>query len=69
MTSRIRTLLQAVRSYWFKVTGQKDVYQKHAVGVFLHDPGAQRPRDLDDPFYDPKVQARVGDAISNATKK
>lgn len=69
MTSRTRTLLQAVRRYWFKFTGQKHSHQNHAAGVFLHDPGAQRPHDLDDPFYDPKVQARVGDAISRATLK
>jgi hypothetical protein len=67
--SRTRTLSQAVRRYWFKVTRQKDHHQNHAAGVFLHDPGAQRPHDLDDPFYDPKVQARVGDAISRATQK
>lgn len=69
MTSRTRTLSEAVRRYWFKITGQKGFHQNRAAGVFLHDPGAQRPQDLDDPFYDPKVQARVGDAISNATLK
>ena len=69
MTSRTRTLSQAVRRYWFKVTGQKDFHPNQAAGIFLHDPGAQRPHDLDDPFHDPNVQARVGDAISSATQK
>jgi hypothetical protein len=68
MTSVTRTLSQAIRRYWFKVTGQKD-FRNNPAGVFLHDPGAQRPHDLDDPFNDPKVQARIGDAISSATQK
>lgn len=69
MTSRTRTLSDAVRRYWFKVTGQSDFHHSHASGVFLHDPRAERPHNLDDPFHDPKVQARIGDAISNATLK
>jgi hypothetical protein len=69
MTSRTRTLSQAVRTYWFKVTGQKDRHQNNAAGVFLHDPAAERPHNLDDPFHDPKVQARVGEAISSAMRK
>jgi hypothetical protein len=65
-TSRARTLLQRVGKYWSKFTRQK----KHAAaGVVLHDPGAQGPHDLDDPFFDPKVQARIGDAIANATQR
>ncbi|MFL6305096.1 MAG: hypothetical protein ACJ72H_16315 [Candidatus Sulfotelmatobacter sp.] len=68
MTSRTRTFSRAVRRYWFKLTGQ-NFHQNHADGVFLHDPGADQPHDLDDPFYDSKVQARIGDAISSATQK
>lgn len=63
-----RNLSQAVRKYWFKLTGRKHSYQKHPE-VFLHDPGAERPHDLDYPFYDPKVQARVGDTISKARQE
>ena len=69
MTSVTRTLSRAIRRYWFKATGQNDFLRNHPAGVFLHDPGAQRPHDLDDPFSDNKVQARIGDAISNATQK
>jgi hypothetical protein len=66
-TSRARTLLQRAGKYWSKFTGQN---KKHAsAGVVLHDPGAQGPHDLDDPFFDPKVQARIGDAIASATQK
>ena len=63
------SLARTVRVFWFTITGRKD----RAAGspnVFVHDPGAQGPRDLDDPFIDPKVQSRIGDVIAkNAPKK
>jgi hypothetical protein len=34
--------------------------------VVLHDPAARRPHDLDDPFFDEKVQIRMGDLIAHA---
>ena len=37
--------------------------------VILHDPAASKPHDLDDPFFDRKVQEQVGQAIANATQK
>ena len=37
--------------------------------VLLHDPAASRPHDLDDPFFDPKVQRRVADFIAGADRK
>jgi hypothetical protein len=36
--------------------------------VFLHDPQADKPKDLDDPFHDNRVQARVAEAIARATR-
>ena len=38
-------------------------------GVIAHDPDASRPHDLDDPFFDSKVQERIGDAIAKAAQK
>ena len=35
----------------------------------VHDPAAQRPHDLDDPFFEAKVQKRVGDLIANAVRE
>jgi hypothetical protein len=64
MSIAARNLSQAIRKYWFKLIGRK-----HHTEVFLHDPGAERPHDLDYPFYDPKVQARVGDTISKARQE
>jgi hypothetical protein len=34
--------------------------------VVVHDPAAQRAHDLDDPFFDDKVQTRIGDVIAHA---
>jgi hypothetical protein len=35
--------------------------------VFIHDPQAHKPRNLDDPFIDPKAQERVGQWIARAS--
>jgi hypothetical protein len=36
--------------------------------VFLHDPAAGRPKNLDNPFHDAEAQERVGDFIARATR-
>jgi hypothetical protein len=37
--------------------------------VLLHDPAASRPHDLDDPFFDPKVQKRVAEMIAGTARE
>ncbi len=37
--------------------------------VIIHDPAAEKAHDLDDPFFDDKVQTRIGDVIANAKHK
>ena len=37
--------------------------------VIIHDPGASKPHDLDDPFFDKRVQELVGTTIANAARK
>jgi hypothetical protein len=37
--------------------------------VIVHDPAALRAHDLDDPFFDDKVQTRMADVISSAGHK
>jgi hypothetical protein len=37
--------------------------------VIIHDPGAAKPHDLDDPFFDNRVQELVGTTIANAARK
>lgn len=69
MAGPVCALLQAVRYVWFAVTGQKHSACEPAVpAVVLHDPAAQRPHDLDDPFFDPKVQVRIADVIASAVQ-
>jgi hypothetical protein len=36
-------------------------------GVVLHDPDAQKPKDLDNPFYTAGSQERVGNLIARST--
>jgi len=38
-------------------------------GVVFHDPESHKPHNLDDPFFDKKVQERIADVISSATQK
>ena len=36
--------------------------------VVEHDPASERPRDLDDPFFDVIVQRRVAEALAAAAQ-
>ena len=61
---------QAVRNFWSAMTGQQPAREALPPEVIVHDPGAQRPHDLDDPFFDPKVQSRMAGVIAdNAQRK
>ena len=64
-------LVQYFRDFWTALTRTKPSNGKDTLPeVFIHDPAAQRPHDLDDPYFDPKVQSRMADLISkNAAKK
>ena len=63
-------LVQRVRDFWCAMTGQRSARQAPLPEVIVHDPGAERPHDLDDPFFDPKVQSRMAGVIAdNAAKK
>lgn len=64
-------LSQTIRKFWQAVTRRKSSSPAtHPLpDVILHDPAANRPRDLDDPFIDVAVQARMAETIANATQK
>jgi len=62
-------IVQTIRNFWFAVTGQQEARKPASPEVILHDPGAQRPHDLDDPFFDPKVQTRMADVIANSASQ
>jgi hypothetical protein len=60
---------QSFRNLWSAMLGRRPAGDTPSTpDVVLHDPASQRPHDLDDPFVDPKAQARVGDAIANAAR-
>jgi len=70
MADPIRKMLQAARKSWFAATVKKrPAGETPAPALFLHDPAARGPHDLDDPFFDPEVKARVGKIIVGAVQK
>jgi hypothetical protein len=54
---------QLVRGLWAKPAPLP------ADAVIIHDPDARRPHDLDDPFFDRRVQSRIAEAIAQARRK
>ena len=57
-----------LRDFWLSVTGQKH-QREEMPEVIVHDPAAQRAHDLDDPFFDDKIQSRMADVIADAAQK
>ncbi len=37
--------------------------------IVVHDPQADEPHDLDDPFFDQKVRERTAEIIAKAARK
>jgi hypothetical protein len=63
------SLAHTIRHFWSAMTGQDAVRAPALPEVIVHDPGAARPHDLDDPFFDPEVQARMANVIAINAKK
>jgi hypothetical protein len=63
MAGPLQLISQSARKFWSGLTGQ------NVPAVVLHDPAAQQPRDLDDPFFDDKEQKRMANVISHARKE
>jgi hypothetical protein len=55
-----------LRRLWSALTG-KAPEKKPVPPVIVHDPAAKAPHDLDDPFLDPHLQQRIGEAIARVT--
>jgi hypothetical protein len=67
-TSRDQFLLRAMLSdAWSAVTVRRVRAHVRRAGVVVHDPHAQDPKNLDDPFIDPNVQERIGKFIARAS--
>jgi len=61
-------LIQSIRDWWNGAAGDAPGQQTPQY-VIVHDPGAARPHDLDDPFRDPAVQSRIGGVIAGKAAK
>jgi hypothetical protein len=53
---------EAFARFWSTISGSCSSRS----AVIFYDPAAARPHDLDDPFFDRKVQEGVGRAIAEA---
>ncbi|MDO8877437.1 MAG: hypothetical protein Q8M24_26600 [Pseudolabrys sp.] len=57
-----------VRNLWAAVAGKTSANESRPE-VIVHDPEAKLPHDLDDPFFDRKVQSRMADVIAHSADK
>lgn len=65
-------LAQTLRNFWARAIAPNDPKAAGKAAtppVVVYDPGQERPHDLDDPFFDGKVQTRIGDVIAHASHK
>ncbi len=56
----------AVRNFWARLIAPSEPTAPAAPPVIVHDPAAHKAHDLDDPFFDSKIQTRIGDVIAHA---
>ena len=56
-------LTQFFRLIWSKTIAPS------APEIIVHDPHADEPHDLDDPFFDQKVRERTAEIIAKAARK
>jgi hypothetical protein len=68
MAARAR-LSQTLEKLWSWLTRPVETAPPHIPDILVHDPSAQRAHDLDDPFFDDNVQARMADVIAGAGHK
>jgi hypothetical protein len=68
MAKQSRSILDSVLGCWSSWVGRNLRTSRGLHGVVLHDPEAQKPKDLDNPFVDAEAQERVGDLISRANR-
>jgi hypothetical protein len=68
MPKQSRSILASVLGYWSRWAGGDLKTSRALHGVVLHDPEAQKPKDLDNPFVDAEAQERIGDLISRARR-
>jgi hypothetical protein len=55
-----------LRNLWARLSAPAAPKPPQAQPVIIHDPEAKKAHDLDDPFFDRKVQTRIADMIAHA---
>jgi hypothetical protein len=68
MPGPIQSMLQSLRQLWSPAPAEETPAIREHPEVIVHDPAAQGPHDLDDPFFDSGVQSRIADVIASAGK-
>ncbi len=66
MSRPVEILRGAAQRIWSALAGGGRAGPDATSRVIVHDPDADKPKNLDDPFQDPKVQERVAKLISQA---
>lgn len=69
MTGPTSKLSDLVRNLWASVKTPDPAPKRTLPEVIVHDPEARLPHDLDDPFFDRKVQERMADVIAQSSDK
>jgi hypothetical protein len=55
-----------LRDLWARLIAPSEPKAAAVPPVIVHDPEADKARDLDDPFFDKTVQTRIADVIAHA---
>jgi hypothetical protein len=69
MAKQARSIFDAVLGFWSGLLGRNPRTSRRLHGVVLHDPEAENPKDLDNPFVDAEAQERIGDLISRSHRQ
>ncbi|MDI1345193.1 MAG: hypothetical protein PSV22_13985 [Pseudolabrys sp.] len=64
-----QTMSQLMRGLWAAVAAPARSPSLPADTVVVHDPAAERPHDLDDPYFDQRAQARMANVIAESAQK
>jgi hypothetical protein len=70
LKSRDEFVLRAMLTdAWSAATVRRVRSAVRRAGVIVHDPDAQKPQNLDNPFRDQGVQKRIGEFIARASAR
>jgi hypothetical protein len=61
-------LTRTFRGWWQSLTGDQTTSEIEQPKVIVHDPEAERPHNLDDPFFDRDAQSRIAGVIAESAR-